>query len=100
MNALHRCKYLSWALNRLQADSNSRHNINQAESHHNNHPTNKNRNKKNKNIYMVIPYSIGLNESSKMLALREMLVHFKERNTIKNLPMAPETRIILLRKVG
>ena len=95
---LHWSKYAIWALNTLQTNRNYRHNISQAPNH-NSYTTSYNNN--NRNIYMVVPYTKGLNESFKNFCGKvgvQIQVLFRGQNTIKNLLVAPRTGIISLRK--
>ena len=91
---LTRCRYPTWASNRVKMKM-----ITPAQK------------KKNKNIaniqqncqrpYMVVPYDQGLSESLKRTCNKyEVQVHFRGGVTIKNLLMAPRTRIPCWKKWG
>ena len=88
--ALKRCKYPTWALNRIKMRS---HN-----SNNRNNNNNKQNNKSKKNVYMVVPYYQGLSESIKGTC-KKYGVHFKGGLTIKNLLMAPKDKDHILKKV-
>ena len=92
--ALKKCKYPTWALNRVkmrcQNPSNKRRNNNK--SQHNNNTM--------RNLYMVVPYYQGLSESIKRSCKKYgVQVHFKGGLTIKNLLMAPKDKDHILKKV-
>ena len=88
--ALHRCKYPAWALNRVKIKQRS-----SAKRRSNTTKTGQN-NPNQQKPYMVIPYFRGLSESLKKICSRHgVQVYFKGGNTIKNLLMAPRTKIQL-----
>ena len=92
--ALKKCKYPTWALNRVnrryQSPSNKRRNNNK--SQHNNNTK--------RNLYMVVPYYQGLSESIKRSCKKYgVQVNFKGGLTIKNLLMAPKDKDHILKKV-
>ena len=93
--ALKKCKYPTWALNRVklrcQNPSNKSKNNNQK----------KQNNQTRRNLYMVVPYYKGLNESIKRSCSRfGVQVHFKGGLTIKDLLMAPKDKDHILKKSG
>ena len=93
--ALKRCKYPTWALNRVKM---RRHNPNNRNTSNNNY-NRQNYNSK-KNLYMVVPYYQGLCESIKRTCKKYgVQVHFKGGLTIKNLLMAPKDKDHILKKV-
>ena len=92
--ALKKCKYPTWALNRVkmrcQNPSNKRRNNNNSQQNNN----------IKRNLYMVVPYYQGLSESIKRSCKTYGLqVHFKGGLTIKNLLMAPKDKDHILKKV-
>ena len=93
--ALKKCKYPTWALNRVklrcQNPSNKSKNNNQK----------KQNNQTRRNLYMVVPYYKGLSESIKRSCSRfGVQVHFKGGLTIKDLLMAPKDKDHILKKSG
>ena len=93
--ALKKCKYPTWALNRVklrcQNPRNNQKNNNQR----------KQNNKFKKNLYMVVPYYKGLSKSIKRSCNKfGVQVHFKGGLTIKDLLMAPKDKDHILKKVG
>ena len=93
--ALKKCKYPTWALNRVkmrcQNPSNKRRTKNNSQ---------KNNNSK-RYLYMVVPYYQGLSESMKRSCKKyRVQVHFKGGLTIKNLLMAPKDKDHILKKSG
>ena len=93
--ALKKCKYPTWALNRVkmrcQNPNNKRRNNN----------NNQQNNSSMKNTYMVVPYYQGLSESIKRSCKKYgVQVHFKGGLAIKNLLMAPKDKDHILKKSG
>ena len=95
--ALQRCKYPTWALNRVKMRSQNptknqnRSNINKAGQNNNNN---------NKNAYMVVPHYQGLSESiNRSCKKYGVQVLFKGELTMKNLFMAPKNKDHILKKV-
>ena len=88
LEALMNCNYSMWALNRVKMKMN--------------HPAQKRRNKTNttqqNNIpkpYITVPYYKGLSESvKKKCSNYGVQVYFKRSITIKNLLVAPKTKIL------
>ena len=87
--ALKRCKYPTWAINRARMRSQNpiqnttRGNTNQSGQN----------NISNQNLYMVVPYHQGLSESFKKSCKKfGVQVHFEGGQTIKNLFMAPKDK--------
>ena len=92
--ALKKCKYPTWALNRAklrcQNPSNNQKNKNKNEQN----------NKFRKNLYMVVPYYKGLSKIIKRSCNKfGVEVHFKGGITIKGLLMAPKDKDHILKKV-
>ena len=93
--ALTRCNYPNWALNRARLRVKARKTRKQ------NHNTNDNVINKNQRPYMVVPYHKGLSESLKKICGKHgVQVYFKGGNTIKSLPMAPKDQDHILKKIG
>ena len=93
--ALKKCKYLTWALNRVKMRC---HNPNYNKRRNNNN--NQQKNSRMKNSYMVVPYYQGLSESIKRSCKKYgEQVHFKGGLTIRNLLMAPKDKDCILKKV-
>ena len=91
--ALTRCKYPTWAINKAKMKTKTAAN------------RNKNRNIfTNNNIlrsHIVIPYYQGISESMKKACSEYAVqVYFKGGNTIKNLLMAPKDQDAIQKKVG
>ena len=85
--ALKRCKYPTWALNRVKMRS---QNPTKNQNRRNNNNAGQNINS-NKNVYMVVPYYQGLSESIKRSCTKYgVQVHIKGGLTIKNFLMAPK----------
>ena len=95
--ALKRCKYPTWALNRVKIRIQNptkhakRRNTNQANQMNNN----------NQNLYMVVPYYQGFSESI-IRACKKfgVQVHFKGGHIIKTFFWAQRTKVLFSRKVG
>ena len=92
--ALKKCKYPTWALNRVkmrcQNPNNKRKNKNNSQQNNN----------IKKNLYMVVPYYQGLRESIKRSCKKfGVHMHFKGGLTIKNLLIAPKDNDHILKKV-
>ena len=91
--ALTRCNYPKWALNRAIIRSKARNTRKQ------NNNTNNNVIKQNQRPYMVVPYHKGLSESLKKICGKHgVQVYFKGGNTIKSLLMAPKDQDPILKK--
>ena len=89
--ALTRCNYPEWALNRVKIRAIRRQN----------HNTNNNVINKNQRPYMVVPYYKGLSESLKKICGKlGVQVYFKGGNTIKSLLVAPKDQDPILKKSG
>ena len=92
-NALKNCKYLTWALNRIQKKINNpgRKQV----------PTNRTSNNTQKKSYIVVPYYSGLSESIKNIGRKfGVQVYCKGGTTIKNLLMAPKDRDPIQKQSG
>ena len=92
--ALKKCNYPTWALNRVkmrcQNPNNKRKNKNNSQQDNN----------INKNLYMVVPYYQGLSEKIKRSGKKfGVQMHFNGGLTIKNLLMAPKDKDYILKKV-
>ena len=90
-----KCKYPTWALNRVQMRS---------QNPNYNKRSNNNNNKQNKssikNLYMVVPYYQSLSKSIKRSCKKYGIqVHFKGGLTIRKLLMAPKDKYHILKKV-
>ena len=91
---LTRCKYPTWAINRVKMKIRT--------------PAQKNKNNNNANTqqnckrpYMVVPYYQGLSESMKRTCNKYgVKVYFRGGVTIKNLLMVPKDQHPMLKKVG
>ena len=93
--ALTRCKYLEWALNRAKVRAKANRNRRQ------NNNTNNNVTSTNQRPYMVIPYYKDLSEGlQKICGKHGMQVYFKGGNTIKNPLVAPKDQDPILMKSG
>ena len=93
--ALTKCKYPEWALNRAKI----RAKANKTRRQNNN--TSNNVNSISQMPYMVIPYYKGLSESLKKICGNHgVQVYFKGGNTIKNLLVAPKDQDPILKKSG
>ena len=95
--ALQKCKYPIWAINRARIKSQNP--VRRTNSSSNN----QNGQKKtiNKNIYMVVPYQQGLSERFKNTCQKYgVQVHFKGGQTIKDLLMAPKDKDPITNKSG
>ena len=94
-NALHRCKYAAWALNRVKIKQR-----NSATRRSNTTRTGQN-NPNQQKPYMVIPYYRTLSESLKKVCSRHgVQVYFKRGNTFKNLLMTPKDKDPIMKKSG
>ena len=90
--ALTRCKYPVWALNRVKIKT-------KATTNKNNRGTNNSGNNIQKS-YMVIPYYKGLSESLKKTCSKHVVqVYFKGGNTIKNLLVDPKDQDPIQKKI-
>ena len=101
--ALQSCLFPTWALNRLQHNSEHKHNSRDPiQTGTNNHNTNGTTDcNKQRNIFMVVPYIQGLGETFKKTCKKQGIhVHFKGTNTIKSLLMAPKDKDIKFQKSG
>ena len=93
--ALKRCKYPTWAINRVKIKS---QNPNQNTTRRNTNQSGQN-NINNKNLYMVVPYHQGLSESIKKSCKKVgVQVYFKRAQTIKNLLMTPREKNPITKK--
>ena len=95
--ALKRCKYPSWAINRVRIRSRTTtsHNSNRRTGNTNTAQSN------TPNINIVVPYHQGLSESIKRTCKKYGIqVHCKGGHTIKNLLMAPKDKDHILNKSG
>ena len=93
--ALTRCNYPKWALNRAKLRVKARKTRKQ------NHNTNDNVINKNQRTYMMVPNHKGLSESLKKICGKHgVQVYFKGSNTIKSLLMAPKDQDPILKKSG
>ena len=89
-NALKKCKYITWALNRIQMKT-KKQDSNQV-------PTTRTNMKKS---YIVVPYYSGLSESIKNIGSKfGVQVYFKEGTTIKNLLMSPKDKDPIQKQSG
>ena len=85
--ALQKCKYPVWAINRAKMKSQN------PVTRTNNSSNNQNGQKRtiNKNIYMVVPYQQGISERFKNTCQKYCVqVHFKGGQTIKDFLIAPK----------
>ena len=93
---LTRCKYPTWALNRIR--------IKTKKPAPNKDCNNSNNSSTNKNIqtsYIIVPYYSGLSESIKKIGSKYgVKVYFKRGTTIKNLLMAPKDKDPIQKKSG
>ena len=95
--ALKRCKYPTWAINRAKIRS---QNPNQNTTRRNTNQSGQNK-INNQNLYMVVPYHQGLSESIKKSCKKfGVQVYFKGGQTIKNLIMAPKDKDPITKKSG
>ena len=95
--ALRRCKYPTWALNRIKIRS-QEPTRNRNKNGTNNSGQNNNN---NQNPYIVVPYYKGLSESIKRSYRKYgVQVHFKGGLTTQKLPMAPKDKDAILKKSG
>ena len=94
--ALKRCKYPSWAINRTKMK------IQGTASHNSNRRTaNSNPTQSTPKLNIVVPYHQGLSESVKRTCKKYGIqVHCKGGHTIKNLLMAPKDKDHILNKSG
>ena len=92
-NALKKCKYPTWALNRIQMKT-KKQDSNQV-------PTNRINMNNQKKSYMVVPYYSGLSESIKNIGSKfGVQVYFKGGTTIKNLLMSPKDKDPIQKQSG
>ena len=102
--ALLACKLPPWTLNSLQIKFNQRHNTNKSHTARNNQlPTinTNNTDSRNKNMFIVVPYTRGLSEKFKKICKSlGIQVHFKGNNTIWTLLMAPKGKDNMCQKSG
>ena len=93
--ALHRCKYPTWALNRVRIKQRSL-----AKRRSNTTKTGQN-NPNQQKPYMVVPNYRGLSKSLKKICSRHgVQVYFKRGSTIKNFLMAPKYKDPIMNKSG
>ena len=95
-NSLKRCKYATWALNRVkmmsQAPAPKKNKSNNKNSDHNNIRVQK--------PHITVPYHQGLSENFKRTCKKYCIeVHLKGGTTIKNLITAPKDKDPILKKV-
>ena len=84
-NALKKCKYPTWALNRIQMKTKKQDSKQ--------FPTNRTNMNNQKKSYIVVPYYSGLSESIKNIGRKfGVQVYFKGGTTIKNLLMTPKDK--------
>ena len=84
-NAVRKCKYPTWALNRIQMKTNKQDSKQV--------PTNGTSRNNQKKSYIVVPYYSGLSESIKNIGRKfGVQVYCKGGTTIKNLLMAPKDK--------
>ena len=89
-----KCKYTTWALNRVQLRCQNPNNKGKNENY-SQHNTNT-----KMNLYMVVPYYRGLSESIKRSCKKfGVQVHFKGGITIRNLLMASKDKDHILKKL-
>ena len=87
-SALQKCKYPTWALNRIRIKTKK-----PAPRNDSNNRTNSGSNNNNQKSYIVVPYYRGLSESIKKIGSKYgVQVCFKGGTTIKNLLMAPKDK--------
>ena len=95
--ALRRCKYPTWAINRAKLRS---QNPNRDRKRRIQNQTGQNNNNK-QNLYMVVPYHQDLSERVKKSCNKfGVQVHFKGGQTIKSLLMAPKEKDPITNKSG
>ena len=93
--ALTKCKYPVWALNRAKIRSKAR----KTRTHNKN--TNTNNSNQSQKPYMVVPYHKGVSESLKKTCNKHGIqVYFKGGKTIKSLLMVPKDQDPILKKSG
>ena len=93
--ALQRCKYPTWALNRVKVKSKGSANKKRRDA------TKTGQNSNNQKPYMVVPYYRGLSESLRKVCNRHgVQVYFKGGKTIKNHLVAPKDQDPILKKSG
>ena len=91
--ALTRCKYPAWALNKAKMKTRT--------AAKNNQKSNKNTGNNIQRPHIVIPYYQGISESMKKTCSEYgVQVYFKGGNTIKNLLMAPKDQDTIQKKNG
>ena len=91
--ALTRCKYPAWALNRVKIKTKAMANKNSRGT--------KNPGNNIQKLHMVIPYYKGISESIKITCSKHgVQVYFKGGNTIKNLLVAPKDQDTIQKKSG
>ena len=92
-SALKKCKYPTWALNKIQMKS-KKQDTNKA-------PTKRSNTNNQKKSYMVVPYYSGLSESIKNIGSKYGVeVYFKGGSTIKNLLMSPKYKDPIQKQSG
>ena len=92
--ALKRCKYPTWALNKAKMKT-------KTAANRNNNRNNNTTNNSTQRPHIVIPYYQGISESMKKACSEYgVQVYFKGGNTIKNLLMAPKDQDAIQKKVG
>ena len=92
-NALKKCKYPTWALNRIQMKT-KKQDSNQV-------PTNRTNMNNQKKSYIVVPYYGGLSESIRNIGRKfGVQVYFKGGTTITNLLMTPKEKDPIQKQSG
>ena len=92
-SALKKCKYPTWALNKIQMKS-KKHDTIKA-------PTKRINTNNQKKSYIVVPYYSGLSESTKNIGSKYGVeVYFKGGSTIKNLLMSPKDKDPIQKQSG
>ena len=95
--ALRRCKYPTWALNRVKL----RHQAPAMKKNKGNTNNSHTKNSRNSKPYIIVPYHQGLSENFKRICEKYGIqVHLKGGPTIKNLLMAPKDKDPILKMSG
>ena len=95
-NTLKKCKYATWALNRVKL----RNQTPAPKKKNNNRNSNPNNNR-DQNPHITVPYHQGLSESFKRTCKKyDIEVHLKGGPTIKNLLMTPKDKDPILKRSG
>ena len=94
--ALRKCKYPVWALNRASIKQKKTYRTNQDSSN-----SRSNTGFNNSKPYIVVPYVKGMNESYKNICRKHGIErHFKGGSTIKDLLVHPKDKDTILKKSG